>query len=60
MEVVYFSLSFLLLFFTFVCAQSLRYVRPCDPQAYQVPLSMEFHRQEYWSELPFPPLGGSS
>ena len=23
--------------------------------AYQVPLSMEFSRQEYWSELPFPP-----
>ena len=21
----------------------------------QVPLSMEFSRQEYWSELPFPP-----
>ena len=24
--------------------------------AHQVPLSMEFSRQEYWSELPFPPL----
>ena len=24
---------------------------------HQVPLSMEFPRQEYWSELPFPPLG---
>ena len=23
----------------------------------QVPLSMEFSRQEYWSELPFPPPG---
>ena len=23
--------------------------------AYQVPLSMEFSRQEYWSELPFAP-----
>ena len=22
--------------------------------AYQAPLSMEFSRQEYWSELPFP------
>ena len=26
----------------------------CDHQA---PLSMEFSRQEYWSGLPFPPLG---
>ena len=25
--------------------------------AHQVPLSMEFSRQEYWSVLPFPPLG---
>ena len=25
--------------------------------AYQVPLSMEFSRQEYWSGLPFPSLG---
>ena len=25
--------------------------------AYQVPLSMEFSRQEYWSGLPFPPPG---
>ena len=25
--------------------------------ARQVPLSMEFSRQEYWSELPFPPPG---
>ena len=24
----------------------------------QVPLSMEFSRQEYWSRLPFPPPGG--
>ena len=24
--------------------------------AHQVPLSMGFSRQEYWSELPFPPL----
>ena len=23
----------------------------------QAPLSMEFYRQEYWSELPFPSLG---
>ena len=25
--------------------------------AYQTPLSMEFSRQEVWSELPFPPPG---
>ena len=25
--------------------------------ALQVPLSMEFSRQDYWSWLPFPPLG---
>ena len=25
--------------------------------AHQVPLSMEFPRQEYWSELPFPSPG---
>jgi len=25
--------------------------------AHQVPLSMEFSKQEYWSELPFPPPG---
>ena len=25
--------------------------------AYQAPLSMEFPRQEYWSELPFPTPG---
>ena len=25
--------------------------------AHQIPLSMEFPRQEYWSELPFPPPG---
>ena len=24
---------------------------------HQAPLSMEFSRQEYWSELPFPTLG---
>ena len=24
---------------------------------HQAPLSMEFYRQEYWSGLPFPPLG---
>ena len=29
----------------------------CDPLAHQAPLSMGFSRQEYWSELPFPPPG---
>ena len=32
----------------------------CDPMnciAHQVPLSMEFSRQEYWSGLPFPTPG---
>ena len=28
--------------------------------AHQAPLSMEFSRQEYWSELPFPPPGDLS
>ena len=28
--------------------------------ARHAPLSMEFPRQEYWSELPFPSSGGSS
>ena len=28
--------------------------------ARQAPLSMEFSRQEYWSELPCPPLGDFS
>ena len=32
----------------------------CDPEwtvAYQAPLSMEFSKQEYWSEEPFPTPG---
>ena len=31
----------------------------CSPMDYnhQAPLSMGFSRQEYWSGLPFPPLG---
>ena len=42
-----------------VCAQSIQ-SRPtlCDPVdrhiAHQAPLSMGFHRKEYWSGLPFP------
>ena len=35
-----------------ICAQSLSHVR-----LFQAPLSMGFSRQEYWSGLPFPPLG---
>ncbi|XP_060266156.1 formiminotransferase N-terminal subdomain-containing protein isoform X6 [Ovis aries] len=31
--------------------------RRCGLTAYQVPLSMEFSRQEYWSRLPFPSPG---
>ena len=27
------------------------------PVAHQIPLSMGFFRQEYWSGLPFPPPG---
>ena len=29
----------------------------CDPMDCQAPLSMGFSRQEFWSGLPFPPLG---
>ena len=29
----------------------------CDPMAHQVPLSVEFSRQEYWSGLSFPSPG---
>ena len=29
----------------------------CDPMNHQAPLFMGFLRQEYWSELPFPPPG---
>ena len=40
-----------------VCAQS--HPACCDSQDYstQVPLCMEFSRQEYWSGLPFPSSG---
>ena len=36
------------------------YLTLCNPMnyiAHQAPLSMESSRQEYWSGLPFPPLG---
>ena len=29
-------------------------------EALQAPVSVGFSRQEYWSELPFPPLGNLS
>ena len=35
----------------------------CDPMdyiAHQAPLSMEFFKQKYWSEVPFPPPGDPS
>ena len=41
-----------------MCAQPLSCVQLfCDPMDCQVPLSMGFPRQEYWSGLPFPPPG---
>ena len=42
-----------------VKVKSLSRVRLCDPWtvAYQVPLSIGFSRQEYWSGLPFPSPG---
>ena len=44
-----------------VCVQSLRRVwlfcTPLDCRSRQAPLSTKFSRQEYWSGLPFPPLG---
>ena len=39
-----------------LCAQQFSHVTLCDKS----PLSMGFHRQEYWSRLPFPPLGDLS
>ena len=32
------------------------FANPCTV-AFQAPLSVEFSRQEYWSEFPFPPPG---
>ena len=43
-----------------LCVCSLSHVHLCAnvwPVARQVPLSMGFSRQEYWSGLPFPPPG---
>ena len=41
------------------CSVTLSWWTLCDPMtvACQAPLSMEFSRQEYWSELPFPTPG---
>ena len=43
-----------------VCMQSLSHVQlyaTLWTVAYQASLSMEFYKQEYWSDLPFPPPG---
>ena len=34
------------------------FLQPWWTAAHQAPLSMRFHRQEYWSGLPFPTPGG--
>ena len=39
-----------------MCACSFVFVTPWTV-AHQAPLYMKFSRQEYWSGLPFPPLG---
>ena len=52
-----YSLNELLIVFMCVCAQSLSHVWlfvSAWTVAHQAPLFMEFHRQEGWSELPFP------
>ena len=45
----------------YVCAclynHVLLFAVPWTEEAHQAPLSMEFSRQEYWSELPFPSPG---
>ena len=38
-----------------MCACSV--VQLCPPVAQQAPLCVGFPRQEYWSQLPFPPPG---
>ena len=40
-----------------VCAQSCQLVAKLCIVACQGPLSTGFSRQEFWSRLPFPPLG---
>ena len=41
----------------YVCVHAQLCLTLWDPIAFQVPLSMEFSRQEYWSRLPFPSPG---
>ena len=41
----------------YLCAHLLSLVQLFVTVAHQVPLSMGFSRQEYWSRLPFPTLG---
>ena len=48
---------FILKVLVFSCVRL--FVTPCTV-THQVSLSMEFSRQEYWSELPFPSSGESS
>lgn len=39
-----------------VCA-CMRMLSPSHVQPFMTPLSMKVFREEYWSGLPFPPLG---
>ena len=64
-QMVVFSLCYMVegaldLWSLFVCAQS--YLTLCDPWTivHQVPLSLEFSRQENWGGLPFPSPGDLS
>ena len=52
-------LSFPICVYVYVCVHAQSCLTLCDPWtiACQPPLSMEFSRQQYWSELPFPPPG---
>ena len=52
---------YLSIYLSVLCAQScLTLCNPMDCIACQVPLSMGFSRQEYWSRLPFPTPGNLS
>jgi len=44
----------------YVCSVMSNCLQPFWTMAYQVPLAMEFSRQEYWSGLPFPAPGDLS
>ena len=54
------GLPFLVLFIESEIEVAQLFPTLCDPMDYslQVPPSMGFSRQEYWSGLPFPSLGG--